>query len=116
MSGELIPLDGMPEEEPEPPKTRVRTIKDDLFDCLIQHFGTPRTRTEEVMFGKVVSELLYAGANEEETNTACSYVIRNFDSPSVFSVVKWFSASQNERQKPKLSPHEQIIETLRRNP
>lgn len=105
-------LDGMPEAQVPAPKVRARTPKDDLFDCLTEHFGNPRTRTEEVMFGKVVSELLYAGATSEETENACSYVLRNFDSPSVFAVTKWFSVAQNER--PKLSPQEQMLEDLRR--
>ena len=96
----LEPFDGMEPEE-QTPKPRARTPKDDLFDCLIEFFGNPRTRTEQLMFGKTVSELLYAGATSEETARACEYVQRTFDSPSVFAVVKWFSVSQNE--KPKLS-------------
>jgi hypothetical protein len=93
---------------------RARTIKDDLFDCLTEHFGVARTRTEQVMFGKVVSELLAAGATVEETNTACEYVQRNFDSASVFAVVKWFSIAINE--KPKLSAQQQALDQLRRQP
>lgn len=83
-----------------------------VWDCLAEHFGPPRTKTEQAGFGKVVAELLEAGANEEETRNACSYVIRNFDSPSVFAVVKWFSVAINE--KPKLSAQQQAVEDLRR--
>lgn len=94
------------------PRTRARTPRDDVWDCLALHFGEPRTSTERTRFGKVIGELLEAGATPEETDNACSYVIRNFDSPSVFAVVAWFSVAQNE--KPKLSPQEQMIEELRR--
>jgi len=97
--------------EPERPPRR-RTPKDDLFDCLSLHFGIPRTRTEEVMYGKVVSELLQAGATSEETENACSYVIRNFDSPSVFSVLKWLSRAQQAQSRP--SGTAAAIEQLRR--
>jgi hypothetical protein len=83
-----------------------------VWDCLAEHFGAPRTKTEQAGFGKVVAELLEAGANEEETRNACSYVIRTFDSPSVFAVVKWFSVAQNDR--PKVSPQQQVIDDLRR--
>lgn len=96
-----------------PPRTRTRTPRDDLFDSLIEHFGSPRTKTEQSMFGKVVRELLEAGATSEETANACSYVLRNFDSPSVFAVVKWFSVSQNE--KPRLSGTEAMLDEIRRN-
>ena len=106
----LFPIDDVPEER----KPRTRTPKDDLFDCLTESFGSPRTRTEQVMFGKVVRELLEAGASVEETSNACSYVQRNFDSASVFAVVKWFSVAINE--KPKLSAQQQALDQLRRQP
>lgn len=92
--------------------TRARTPRDDVWDCLAGHFGEPRTSTERSRFGKVVRELLEAGATPEETENACLYVIRNFDSPSVFAVVAWFSIAQND--KPKMSAAEQAIENLRR--
>ncbi len=91
---------------------REKSPRDLVWDILAFHFGDPRTKTERTQFGKVVGELLEAGANEEETENACSYVIRTFDSPSVFAVVKWFSVAQNE--KPKMSAAEQAIENLRR--
>jgi len=109
------PFDGMPDADAErEPKARARTPKDDLFDVLVEFFGNPRTRTEQLMFGKTVSELLYAGATSEETTIACEYVQRNFDSPSVFAVVKWLSASLND--KPKLSAQQQALDQLRRQP
>jgi hypothetical protein len=91
---------------------RTRTPRDDQWDCLASHFGEPRTKTERAAFGKVVGELLEAGATVEETENACSYVIRTFDSPSVFAVVKWFSVAQNE--KPKMSPQQAALDELRR--
>ncbi len=47
------------------------------------------------MFGRVVAELLEAGATAAETVKACEYVIATFDSPSVNAVPKWFSVAQN---------------------
>jgi len=91
---------------------REKSPRDLVWDVLSEHFGEPRTKTERSLFGKVVGELLEAGATTEETENACLYVIRNFDSPSVFAVTKWFSVAQND--KPKLSPQEQMIEELRR--
>ena len=93
---------------------RIRTPRDDIWDCLAEQFGEPRTKTERTQFGKVVGELLEAGATEEEVHTASTYVLRNFDSPSVFAVVKWFSVAQNE--KPKLSAQQQALDQLRRQP
>lgn len=100
----------MSEIEPEKVE-RARTPKDDVWDSLATHFGEPRTTTEKNRFGKVVRELLEAGATPEETDTACSYVVRNFDSPSVFAVTAWFSVAQND--KPKMSAQETEIEKLR---
>lgn len=76
---------------------RQRTPRDDVWDSLTAHFGTPRTKTERSMFGRVVNELLEAGATQQETTKACEYVIATFDSPSVNAVPKWFSAAQNVR-------------------
>lgn len=100
----------MSENETEKPP-RQRSPKDDVWDSLAEHFGEPRTTTEKNRFGKVVRELLEAGATAEETDNACAYVLRNFDSPSVFAVAAWFSVAQNE--KPRLSATEQIIDELR---
>lgn len=91
--------------------TRARNPKDDIWDCLVVHFGFPRTKTERAMFGKVVAELLEAGATPEETSTACVYVLRNFDNPSVFATVKWFSKALND--KPQMSKQEAEIAKLR---
>ena len=96
----------MPEKQPTP--------RDLVWNCLTEHFGEPRTKTERTQFGKVVGELLEAGATEEEVHTASAYVLRNFDSPSVFAVVKWFSVAINE--KPKLSAQQQALDQLRRQP
>ena len=93
-------------------KTRIRTPKDDLWDSLASHFGEPRTKTERSRFGKVVGELLEAGATPEETDNACLYVLRNFDSPSVFAVTAWFSVSQKAQTKP--TGAAAAIEQLRR--
>jgi hypothetical protein len=94
--------------------TRARTPRDDLWDTLAEHFGEPRTKTERSQFGKVLSELLEAGATQEEVATACVYVLRTFDSPSVFAVVKWFTVALMD--KPKLSSQQAAIEQLRRIP
>jgi hypothetical protein len=64
------------------------------------------------MFGKVVGELLEAGANEAEVDAACSYVLGAFDSPSVFAVVKWFSVAQTGGSK--LSDQDKALDELRR--
>ena len=74
---------------------RQHTPRDAVWDSLTEHFGNPRTKTERTMFGRVVKELLEAGATQEETDKACQYVLANFDSPSVNAVPKWFSISQN---------------------
>ncbi len=74
---------------------RARTPRDDVWDSLVAHFGEPRTKTERAMFGRVVAELLEAGATSAETQKACEYVQATFDSPSVNAVPKWFSVAQN---------------------
>jgi hypothetical protein len=76
-----------------------------LWETLAGHFGQPRTRTERSQFGKVVVELLEAGASPQETATACLYVLRTFDSPSVFAVA--------QRDQPKPSAQQQAIDRLR---
>ena len=78
---------------------RTRTPKDDVWDSLVAHFGNPRTKTERTMFGRVVKELLEAGATSEETDKACQYVLAQFDNPSVNAVPKWFSVAQNGTQR-----------------
>ncbi len=90
---------------------REKTPKDEIWDALADSFGAPRTRTEQAMFGKVVGELLEAGATPQETEKACAYVLARFDTPSPFAVVKWLSASLNE--KPKLSSSAASISQLR---
>lgn len=92
--------------------TRQRTPRDDVWDVLAEHFGEPRTKTERGQFGKVVAELLEAGANAEETEKACTYVLRTFDNPSVFAVTKWFSAALKQQQRPQGAAG--IVEQLRR--
>lgn len=77
------------------PIGRARSPKDEVWDSLTAHFGEPRTKTERSMFGRVVAELLEAGATSEETRKACEYVQATFDSPSVNAVPKWFSVAQN---------------------
>lgn len=99
--------------EPVEPPPRKRSPKDDVFDVLTEHFGSPRTRTETKMFGQVCAELLEAGATPQETQMACLYVLRNFDSPSVFAVTKWFSKAITAKPKP--SAHETMLDELRRN-
>ncbi len=90
---------------------RQRTPRDDVWDQLAEHFGEPRTKTERTQFGKVVVELLEAGATPEETANACVYVKRVFDNPSVFAVTKWFTVAQQPQEK--LSPQAAAIEQLR---
>ena len=72
-----------------------KSPRDQVWDSLTAHFGEPRTKTERSMFGRVVAELLEAGATSAETQKACEYVLENFDSPSVNAVPKWFSVAQN---------------------
>ncbi len=72
-----------------------KSPRDCVWDSLTAHFGEPRTKTERSMFGRVVAELLEAGATSEETVKACEYVQATFDSPSVNAVPKWFSVAQN---------------------
>ncbi len=91
---------------------RARSPRDDVWDVLTEFFGNPRMDTERTMFGKVVAELLRGGATAEETRKACEHVLANFDHPSVFAVVKWFSVAQNAR--PRRSVQEQALEQLRR--
>ena len=43
--------------------SRARTPRDDVWDALAHHFGEPRTKTERTQFGKVVNELMEAGAH-----------------------------------------------------
>jgi len=84
---------------------------DDLvWNVLILHFGEPRTRTEASMFGKVVRELMEAACTTDEVDKTCKYVLRQFDSPSVMAVAKWFATAQ--RQTP-ISPQQQAIANLR---
>jgi hypothetical protein len=91
---------------------RKRTPRDDVWDVLALHFGEPRTKTERTQFGKVIAELLEAGASPEETTAACLYVLRTFDSPSVFAVTKWFTVAQQNRPKP--SAQSEALDRLRR--
>lgn len=94
--------------------TRARTPRDDVWDELAEHFGHPRTKTERTQFGKVVNELMEAGATVEETREACNYVLATFDSPSVFAVVKWFTAAQPGNRPQAASQQQQQLDALRR--
>ena len=94
----------------------VHPLRDDnprhaVWDELVAHFGNPRTKTERSMFGRVVAELLEAGATSAETQKACEYVLANFDSPSVNAVPKWFSVAQNGTAKK--SAEQQALDRLR---
>lgn len=91
--------------------TRARTPRDDLWDELAEHFGEPRTKTERNQFGRVVSELLEAGATPEEARKACIYVRTAFDNPSVFAISKWFTAAQRSQEK--TSSQQQAFDQLR---
>lgn len=90
---------------------REKTPRDLIWDALAASFGSPRTKTEQAMFGKVVAELLEAGATAEETEKACAYVHSRFEVASPFAVVKWLSASLNQKQN--LSPSAASIQRLR---
>jgi hypothetical protein len=72
-----------------------KSPREQVWDSLTASFGNPRTKTERSMFGRVVAELLEAGATSAETQKACEYVLATFDSPSVNAVPKWFSVAQN---------------------
>jgi endonuclease III len=76
---------------------RDKTPRDEIWETLADSFGAPRTKTEQGMFGKVVAELLEAGATPEETAKACEYVHSRFDTPSPFAVVKWLSMSLRDK-------------------
>ena len=93
---------------------RTPTPRTEAWDALAEFFGEPRTKTEQARFGKVVRELLEAGATADEVRRACEYVQRTFDSPSVFAVTAWFSVAQNEKPKP--SAQQQALDQLRRQP
>jgi hypothetical protein len=85
-----------------------------VWDELARHFGEPRTKTERSQFGKVVAELLEAGATVEETREVCIYVLAAFDNPSVFAVVKWFTAAQpGQRPHARASEQQQALDSLR---
>lgn len=86
--------------------------RDLVWDSLTAHFGEPRTKTERSMFGRVVAELLEAGATAAETVKACEYVIATFDSPSVNAVPKWFSRA-NGVEVVKRSPQQIAFDQLR---
>jgi hypothetical protein len=78
---------------------------------LAKHFGEPRTKTERTKFGKVVNELMEAGATPEEVDKACVYVLTRFDNPSVFAVTGWFTVAQASRER--MSEQQAAIERLR---
>lgn len=92
--------------------SRARTPRDDVWDQLAEHFGEPRTKTERTQFGKVVGELLEAGATADEVKAACLYVLSSFDNPSVFAVTKWFTAAQ-QGPRGRVSPQQQALDELR---
>ena len=102
-------------ENVSPFPQRSRTPRDDIWDSLTAHFGEPRTKTERSMVGRVVSELLEAGATSQETENACGYVCANFDSPSVNAVTKWFTVAQNGNGH-RRSSQEEAIAQLRMQP
>jgi hypothetical protein len=85
-----------------------------VWDELAEQFGEPRTKTERTQFGKVVAELLEAGATPEEVRSACVYVLAAFDNPSVFAVVKWFTAAQPGQRPGKMSEQQQALDLLRK--
>lgn len=91
---------------------RSRTPRDDVWDALADRFGEPRTKTERAHFGRVVSELMEAGATPLEVAKAAVYVQERFDNPSVFAVLKWFTVAQQERVR--LSPQQDALQQLRR--
>lgn len=93
------------------PKARTARPSDELWNVLSEVFGEPRTKTERSMFGRVVKELVEAGATPTEVVRTCAYVTARFDNASVNAVTKWFSASLNET--PRLSPQQAEIQKLR---
>lgn len=102
----------MPREEGGIAVPREKTPRDLVWDELAGHFGEPRTKTERTQFGKVVNELMETAATPEEVGKAAVYVKANFDNPSVFAVLKWFTVAQ--QQAAKVSPQQAEIEKLRR--
>ena len=93
---------------------REKTPRDYVWDELAEHFGEPRTKTERTQFGRVVNELMEAGAIPEEVRKACIYVKTAFDNPSVFAVLKWFTTAQTSERPGRMSPQQAAIEQLRR--
>lgn len=95
---------------------RLRRPSDDVWDEIALHFGHPRTKTEQAMFGKVVTELMGAGVTVEEVTTTCIYVLARFDNPSILTLPKWLSSALREAKKPQLSPQQTAIAKLREAP
>jgi hypothetical protein len=93
--------------------SREKSPRDLVWDQLAEHFGEPRTKTERNMFGRIVAELMEAGANADEVRAACLYVLAAFDNPSVFSIVKWFTAAQQGQRPGRMSPQQQALDQLR---
>ena len=93
------------------PSEDTKTPANHAWDCIAAKFGDPRTKNEQAMFGKVVAELMAAGASTEEIEKTCDYVLQRFDNPSVMSIPKWFSVSQ--KQGPQMSPQQAEIAKLR---
>lgn len=85
-----------------------------MWDVLAEYFGEPRTKTERSQFGKVVNEMMECGATEEEARNVCVYVLAAFDNPSVFAVVKWFTAAQPGQRPGRMSEQQQALDQLRK--
>ena len=91
---------------------REQRPSDLCWDVLVEFFGEPRMKTERSMFGKVVRELMEAGATPDEVRKACIYVRASFDTPSVMAIPKWFTVAQMAPAK--MSPQEQALDRIRR--
>lgn len=58
--------------------TRTRTPRDEIWTCLENLFGATRTRSEASRRGRVISELLEAGATVAEVELTFRYCRSHF--------------------------------------
>lgn len=77
----------------EPPRSRKRTPRDDLFDALVRAFGPASTPSRAAFYGKTVNELLAAGATPAQIQAArVEMSRRGWDKPSPEAMLKHWDA------------------------
>lgn len=77
-----------PPDAEKPKRTRERKPRDDVWDALVEVFGPPATTHERSHYGKVVSELVAAGADGPTTLARARRARREVSSCSVAYVSK----------------------------